>query len=92
MEEGRSPRFPHRMCKPVCSLTTDISVYLLGQISNCKCVQSLTFSCKPLQLPYANRFSLAQYLLMETSSHSVTPKPEQLGLSQQKISVSTHLM
>lgn len=36
MEEAHSPMFPHRMCKPVYSLTADISVYLLAQISNCK--------------------------------------------------------
>lgn len=66
MEEVHSPGFPQRMCKPVYSLTTDIYVCLLAQISSCKHVQSLTFTCKLLQLQYPNRFSLAQCLLTET--------------------------
>lgn len=80
MEEAHSPRFPHRMCKPVYSLTTDISVYLLAQISNCKHVQSLAFTCKLLQLQYPDRFSLAQCLLTKTFSHGPAPTGEQLGL------------
>jgi len=92
MEEVHSAGFPHRMCKPVYSLTADISVYLPAQISNCKHVQSLTSTCKVLQLQYPNRFPSAHCLLRETFSHRPAPEDEQLGLSQHKGSVSVHLV
>lgn len=92
MEEAHSPGFPHRMCKPVYSLTADISFYLLAQTSNCRHVQSLAFTCKLLQLQYPNRFSLAQCLPTGTFSHRPAPKGEQLGLNQHKISVFIHIL